>query len=392
MVKRLATKRLLASIGLALLVASCGGESSNTGEAPARGGSAGASSGGSDAHGGRSGVDGDASASGGAVATGGAVGEGGAAGAGPGGAGKGAAAGTGGEPDDDPELVPCNSSDGSGCDAGELCVDESDACLPELEVDCTGFCARRLPVRACKATDNTPCPDGYDCVPRPPQSSGVPEASTCVEDPTACESDGVCPTGFRCVIENERGVCAPDRVSCSGPVTCPAIAPPCPTGFVRSTPGGCFGPCVRVDHCACDNDHDCLPAPATCDRMTGTCGIARAPAPRCLVPLDATLSCGNPRRTWFTFADGRCQEVTSEYCSQPNEFMTLEECQTHCQGMPIEAPCSEGLVPATICIACGPVGGCAAMAEICTPVCTDNTPCTNGALCLDGICQVYGCV
>jgi hypothetical protein len=180
-------------------------------------------------------------------------------------------------------------------------------------------------------------------------------------------------------------------VSCSGPVTCPAIVENCPAGYVRSTPDDCFGPCVRVEHCLCEEDRQCLAGPALCDRSSGTCTFAKAPAPRCRVPFDASVSCGNPPFTLFTFADGHCQEVTAQLCGQDNEFLTLGECQTYCEGTPIEEPCAEGFVHATVCIACGPVGGCAQTRELCTPECTVHEDCMY-ASCLYGICQVLGCI
>jgi hypothetical protein len=395
----------------ALLIAGCGATSSNEDERAAFGGSAGEPAGrggstggaavgdsgaagddGATEGGAKPGGEGGNDASGGTPAlTGGREGGGGAGVGSGGGAGMDVAGGSGGGLDQLPELVPCDSGDASGCDAGAFCVDQIDTCLPELEPGCTGYCASRLPVRACEGNDGaTPCPAGYECVPRP-STAGENAGSTCVENPPQCESDEDCPTGFACVQKDGSGLCAPERVNCSGPVLCPAIAAPCLAGFVRATPDDCFGPCIRVEHCTCESDAQCLTAPAVCDPSSGTCALPKAPAPRCLVPFEPTETCGNPARAWFAFLEGRCQEVTSERCGQPNEFLSLEECQTHCEGVPTESPCAEGFAHATVCIACGVVGGCSQTAETCARTCVANEECSLGASCFDGICQVVGC-
>jgi hypothetical protein len=110
------------------------------------------------------------------------------------------------------------------------------------------------------------------------------------------------------------------------------------------------------------------------------------------VPFDPATTCENPVQMRYAFIDGHCQEVMVAPCGQDNEFLTLEECQTYCEGTPLEAPCAEGFVHVTACIACGPLGGCGAMREICAKECSVPEDCSGGAWCLEGVCQAGGCV
>jgi hypothetical protein len=110
-----------------------------------------------------------------------------------------------------------------------------------------------------------------------------------------------------------------------------------------------------------------------------------------LVPVDEP-TCGNPSGTYFSFIDGRCQSVTGVRCGEPNQFLTFEECQTFCEGKPIEEPCAEGFAHATVCLSCGPVGGCDTMREICASICTTDADCpVSEGSCADGVCGISGC-
>ena len=54
--------------------------------------------------------------------------------------------------------------------------------------------------------------------------------------------------------------------------------------------------------------------------------------------------------------------------------------------------CNAGFVSERVCTACGPAGGCAAVAD-CARVCTQNADCAADNLpCTDGLCQVVGCI
>jgi hypothetical protein len=55
--------------------------------------------------------------------------------------------------------------------------------------------------------------------------------------------------------------------------------------------------------------------------------------------------------------------------------------------------CPDGQVKRSVCIACGPAGGCGESAEQCVMPCTTNTDCNGTPLliCFDGVCQVGGC-
>jgi hypothetical protein len=54
--------------------------------------------------------------------------------------------------------------------------------------------------------------------------------------------------------------------------------------------------------------------------------------------------------------------------------------------------CGPGTVARRVCIACGPAGGCATETD-CARVCTQDADCgVNQTRCLEGLCQVQGCI
>jgi hypothetical protein len=56
--------------------------------------------------------------------------------------------------------------------------------------------------------------------------------------------------------------------------------------------------------------------------------------------------------------------------------------------------CPDGQVKRSVCIACGPAGGCGERAEQCAMPCTTSTDCNGTPLtfCSDGVCQAGGCI
>jgi hypothetical protein len=326
---------------LGLLAAACGGRSTDS--APTStggsagtlaGGSAGDSSGGSN-RGGASGssaggASGSLAGSGGASvgaggfagATGGSGGDAGASGAMSG------SAGVGGQPE--PTLTPCNSSDGTGCAAGEVCtVIQSNLCIPSLHPDCVGYCAPTLP------------------------------ASTCEGGLAKCGTNTLC-----------------DKPSPG----------PCPLGQRRSFVNDCYGPCVPADCCACEVEEDCHPSEdLTCDRQTDRCVVPAAPAPRCFLPIN-TGPCEPPPIYRIAFINGACQETVTCGDIEPL-FFTLAECLRHCEGLPQQGACPEGHVAAELCLACGVVGGCASSGTVCAESCVTNDDCESGS-CHESVCQM----
>jgi hypothetical protein len=395
-----------------LAVSACGARSAREGNEPISAGGTGGTSGGGGSVGGTDsplagsagsgtsggetsgGSAGDTSGSGGSNASGAGDGGGGDSGgmtANGGASGTAATAGTAGAAGAfNPTLEPCNSSDLS-CQAGSFCDYGRTSCDPATDATCEGYCVTPLQ-RGCAGPNATePCPDGYECLELPRANATDPLRTTCVESPRACTADEECQLGFVCAPQEGTDYCAPERAPCFGGVSCAEVPAPCAPGFVRSTVDGCWGSCVRVEQCLCGNYSDCGAEPATCDRSTGTCAIPRAPAPRCLVPVD--LNCGDRQLTFYAFVDGRCQTVTGDRCGMPNEFLNLQECQTFCEGIPLETmPCAEGFRHATVCVSCGPLGGCGWLREMCAKTCTTGDECALGEGCVDGVCDVRGCI
>jgi hypothetical protein len=56
-------------------------------------------------------------------------------------------------------------------------------------------------------------------------------------------------------------------------VMCERAAPACDDGTVPSVEGSCYGPCVKIDNCACDEAADCPEALVyTCHLSAHHCG------------------------------------------------------------------------------------------------------------------------
>lgn len=231
-------------------------------------------------------------------------------------------------------LRECNSSDGSGCDPDELCLDiESDACGPGLDADCVGHCAQTLPAAGCDV----------------------------------------------------------QLAQCYGDVTCPALPGQCAEGLVLSIVDDCWGPCVPADCCACAQDTQCPLDDVACDLQAGRCTVPAAPEPSCLLPFEPG-ACATTT-TVFAFIDGECQELAAGQCQgNDNRFFTLDECLRRCEGLPQQGPCPEGRVGRLTCLQCGGGGGCVEEATVCAKSCETNDDCDRGMLCVDAACGMYLCI
>jgi Kunitz/Bovine pancreatic trypsin inhibitor domain len=105
-------------------------------------------------------------------------------------------------------------------------------------------------------------------------------------------------------------------------------------------------------------------------------------------PCDANFSV-------FAYIDGSCLEVAYGGCEgNDNRFYELEECLAVCEGRPSVMPCPEGRVRHSICIECGPAGGCGRTIDACAVECLMDEDCNGGPLmgCADGVCQTRGCI
>jgi hypothetical protein len=95
----------------------------------------------------------------------------------------------------------------------------------------------------------------------------------------------------------------------------------------------------------------------------------------------------------YAFVDGSCEERIYGGCEgNENRFNSLEECLATCEGRPEHNGCPPGRVHASICVGCGPAGGCGETLEACAQPCTENSMCTaTGFGCWDGVCQATYC-
>lgn len=234
----------------------------------------------------------------------------------------------GGTPGLDTTPRPCNSSDGTGCVSGEVCVDVvSDTCLPTLEADCAGYCVATLPSAACE--------------------------------------DG--------------------PAQCRGEVTCADPPGDCAVGFIESIVDGCWGPCVPLECCSCASNDECILGDASCDVTLGQCVLPAAPEPRCFLPFDPS-PCKSAIPV-FTFDGNECVEATWGGCDgNDNRFTTREECLRRCLGLPQQSECPDGRVPRVSCLECGGGGGCLRPTTVCAPTCETEEECPAGMTCADGVC------
>lgn len=118
----------------------------------------------------------------------------------------------------------------------------------------------------------------------------------------------------------------------------------------------------------------------------------------CELPF-ASGSCLAYFEVW-TYASSRRACVRGVYggCGgNENRFATRAECEETC-GVPETGPtnCPANTKRAEVCLACGLAGGCAETAVVCALKCDEPNDCKGGneypTTCVDGICQVYGCI
>jgi hypothetical protein len=95
----------------------------------------------------------------------------------------------------------------------------------------------------------------------------------------------------------------------------------------------------------------------------------------------------------FAYVDGACVERIYGGClGNANRFASIEECLAVCDGRPDPRGCADGRIRKSICLACGPAGGCARLAEVCAEPCSDASSCTTHSFqCANGVCQAAFC-
>ncbi|HEV8547423.1 MAG TPA: BPTI/Kunitz-type proteinase inhibitor domain-containing protein, partial [Polyangiaceae bacterium] len=180
---------------------------------------------------------------------------------------------------------------------------------------------------------------------------------------------------------------------CGKSPDCDDPVPDCPPGYSPAAAQGCEYACIPSDRCLCHSDSDCT-NPAICDRTQDRCRVPRAPQPRCNHPFDSGSCLGAPlSQLVYAFIDGHCTSAKFGGCDgNDNNFRTMEECLSACEGAPVEHACPEGRIAASICLGCAVDGGCAELGQFCATPCQSNDDCTESALyCVDRLCQAQKC-
>ena len=243
-----------------------------------------------------------------------------------------------------PNAAPCD--DGDACTAQDVCADGT--CAGAITVDCDDGnpCTDDSchPLLGCAHANNAaPCDDLNTCTTGDTCAGGVCQGTGSLEcdDANPCTKDICLPAGG-CANEAVSGACD-DGDPCTLNDACDA------------------GTCVSGDDIDCDDDNPCTDD--SCDD-TGECQHA---------PNDAACDDGNACTTGDHCADGACAYTGNQGCDDAN-VCTTDWCDPSlgCQSEDNDLPCNDmdACTEGDVCVA----GVCTGLGDV---ACDDGNPCTD---------------
>jgi hypothetical protein len=225
--------------------------------------------------------------------------------------------------------------------------------------------------------------------------------------PAGCSQTG-CPAGQVCdrTVGCESSACSCDPESgdwtctadCSGGTCVPDPGDGGASGCSTPSPAGCVQNACPPTH-VCDTTIGCTPSDCSCNTGTdswictddcggGTCvPVGGPPIDPC--PSDWTDLDGQPCSWPGTICEyGHC--VLDWHANVRCVAGTWQTEQINCMN---PEPCGAGRVLASICVQCGPAGGCGQDIMTCAKSCETQQDCEGEqGGCWDGLCQMGGCI
>ena len=205
--------------------------------------------------------------------------------------------------------------------------------------------------------------------------------------PKACASSADCAASSFCTVED--GVCNPPP-GCKRGEVCPAVC--YGTCEVKPAPERCGKTVCNAGEVCCNPSCGiCVPPGGACTQQ-----ICDPPPAQCRSDADCRA---------FAFMCTGCDCLAlgpndrEPICDGPGVQCLVDPClnkKAACDSgrcvIVTGSSCGAGTVPRRVCIACGPAGGCEQETD-CARVCKQDSDCgVNQTRCLEGLCQVQGCI